>query len=132
MEVDSDNATPSYQACICGRSFYQPGPFKKHQRSCPKSKKRLSSALEKAKEVWTSNKKQRILNIGQGAGSSSTGIDTVGTEVRRLLLARNDFILTKFVQNQSVDGNAEYDTVPANTSASVTVEVYSIYIPIIL
>src|ERR1700678_1982238 len=44
------------QACICGRVFSVPRAFSCHKRSCPSSKKRLLSALERAKEVWQSRK----------------------------------------------------------------------------
>jgi hypothetical protein len=47
------------QACICGRVFSVPQAFSCHKRSCPKSKKRLSSALERAKEVWQSRKRRK-------------------------------------------------------------------------
>jgi hypothetical protein len=48
------------QVCVCGRSFSQSNAFSKHKRSCEKSKKRLSSALEKAKHNWTSKKRRRL------------------------------------------------------------------------
>jgi hypothetical protein len=31
-----------------------------HKRSCEKTKKRLSGALEKAKEAWQANKRRRL------------------------------------------------------------------------
>ena len=46
--------------CLCGREFFQVSALKNHQRSCQRSKKRLSSALAKAKDVWTSKKRKRI------------------------------------------------------------------------
>jgi hypothetical protein len=45
--------------CLCGRSFTQQSALSKHQRACQKSKKRLISALDKAKEVWVGRKKQK-------------------------------------------------------------------------
>src|ERR1700678_1333638 len=47
------------QACICGRVFSVPQAFSCHKRSCPSSKKRLSSALERAKEARQSRKRQK-------------------------------------------------------------------------
>src|ERR1700678_1043035 len=47
------------QACICGHVFSIPQAFSCHKRSCPSSKKRLSSALERAKEVWQSRKRRK-------------------------------------------------------------------------
>jgi hypothetical protein len=37
-----------------------PQAFTYHKRSCEKTKKRLSGALEKAKEVWQANKRRRM------------------------------------------------------------------------
>ena len=44
------------QVCVCGRTFSVPQAYTGHKRSCQKTKKRLSSALDKAKEVWQSRK----------------------------------------------------------------------------
>ena len=48
------------QTCACGRSFSQENSFNKHRRVCQKSKKRLSSALDKAKQLWTGKKRRRL------------------------------------------------------------------------
>ncbi|KAI0055388.1 hypothetical protein BV25DRAFT_1815655 [Artomyces pyxidatus] len=48
------------QTCCCGRSFSQPSALTFHQKSCKKSKTRLSSALSSAKEAWIAKKKARI------------------------------------------------------------------------
>jgi hypothetical protein len=45
--------------CLCGRTFHQPGAFAYHKRGCKQSKKRLSGALEKAKEQWGAKKRRR-------------------------------------------------------------------------
>jgi hypothetical protein len=37
-------------ACFCGRSFAHLGAYRKHQKTCKKSKKTLSRAVEAAKE----------------------------------------------------------------------------------
>jgi hypothetical protein len=52
-------STSSEYLCPCGRAFQQDSALTKHQRTCLKTKKRLSSALEKAKEVWKSKKRRR-------------------------------------------------------------------------
>lgn len=46
--------------CLCGRSFTLEYAHSNHQRQCKKTKKRLSSALEKAKEIWNTKKRRRI------------------------------------------------------------------------
>jgi hypothetical protein len=46
------------QVCICGRTFSLPQAYTYHKRSCQKTKKRLAGALEKAKEVWQTNKRR--------------------------------------------------------------------------
>jgi hypothetical protein len=50
-----------HRTCLCGRSFSVPSALTKHSRTCGKTKKRLSSALEKAKETWTLRKRRRLL-----------------------------------------------------------------------
>ncbi|KAH7916903.1 hypothetical protein BV22DRAFT_1027256, partial [Leucogyrophana mollusca] len=47
------------QTCICGRVFAEVGQFRRHEKGCQKGKKRLSSALAKAREVYQ-RKKIRI------------------------------------------------------------------------
>ncbi|KIJ61919.1 hypothetical protein HYDPIDRAFT_95568 [Hydnomerulius pinastri MD-312] len=44
------------QTCICGRAFSDLGTFTCHEKGCRKGKKRLASALEKAKEVYHGKK----------------------------------------------------------------------------
>lgn len=47
--------------CICGKSFSsRPGALTYHQTKCQKSKKRLSAALETARVVLKSRKRQRL------------------------------------------------------------------------
>ena len=48
------------QVCVCGRTFSVPQAYTFHKRSCQKTKKRLSSALDKAKEVWQSKKHKKM------------------------------------------------------------------------
>jgi hypothetical protein len=57
--TDSTISTDSPRVCVCGRAFLQLHAFGNHQRSCPKSKKRLSGALAKAKELWGAKKRRR-------------------------------------------------------------------------
>jgi hypothetical protein len=58
--------------CSCSRTFSQQSALSKHQKACQKSKKRLSSALDKAKSMW-SGRKRRRLDVGDGhAGITAT------------------------------------------------------------
>ena len=54
---DGSTASTSWQLCACGRTFAQPNASSKHKRTCPQTRKRLSSALDSAKERWTGNKR---------------------------------------------------------------------------
>ena len=56
IEMDAEDA----YACSCGRSFPGPGPLNFHRRSCQSTKRRLSGALVKVKEIWQSRKKPRL------------------------------------------------------------------------
>ena len=49
-----------FQACVCGRTFATPQAFSYHRRSCLKAKKRLSDALDKAREVLRTRKRRKI------------------------------------------------------------------------
>jgi hypothetical protein len=51
------------QSCICGRTFSVPQAYTCHKRSCQKTKKRFSSALEKAKEVWQVKKRRKMEQV---------------------------------------------------------------------
>lgn len=57
--------------CPCGRAFLQASALTKHQRTCPKCKKRLSSALEKAQSLWK-GKRRRVLNTVTSASSEDS------------------------------------------------------------
>jgi hypothetical protein len=65
------------QICICGRTFSVLQAYSFHQRSCQKTKKRLSGALEKAKEVWQS-KKRRKMEVGQTPTAEGSLDEIVG------------------------------------------------------
>jgi hypothetical protein len=62
MERFGSNSEVDGQHCSCGRTFDQLSAFNKHKRTCSKTKKRLSSALELAREKWlgTSAKRRRV------------------------------------------------------------------------
>ena len=45
-----------YQTCFCGRTFLSPQAHSYHQRSCQKSKKRLSDAIGKARDATQAKK----------------------------------------------------------------------------
>jgi hypothetical protein len=63
------------QTCPCGRSFSLPQAYTYHKRSCEKTKKRLSGALEKAKKVWQAKKRQKLDKLAANealANSSNT------------------------------------------------------------
>jgi hypothetical protein len=54
------NVPPSWsESCICGRTFSLPQAYTYHQRSCQKTKKRLSGVLEKAKDILQSRKRHK-------------------------------------------------------------------------
>jgi hypothetical protein len=60
VRVHTMDLAPAWsQAWICGRVFSVPQAFSCHKRSCPMSKKRLSSVLERAKEVWQARKRRK-------------------------------------------------------------------------
>src|ERR1700733_7406877 len=54
-----DSPSAWYQLCACGRTFGVLQAYAYHKNSCQKTKKRLASALEKAKEVWETKKRRK-------------------------------------------------------------------------
>ena len=59
-ETSTMDLPPAWcQVCICGRTFSVQQAYTYHKRSCQKTKKRLAGALEKAKEVWQTNKRRK-------------------------------------------------------------------------
>lgn len=60
MDAYAMDVLPAWsQDCICGRVFSVPQAYMYHKRSCQKTKKRLSCALEKVKEVWQAKKRRK-------------------------------------------------------------------------
>ena len=47
-------------SCLCGRVFDQENTYGKHQRSCKRTKKRLSGALDTAKELWAQKRRKHV------------------------------------------------------------------------
>jgi hypothetical protein len=67
--MDLDLSHGYAEVCLCGRSFSESGPLKRHQRTCHKSNKRLSGALAMAKELWVERKRRRIESLAaSGSG----------------------------------------------------------------
>ena len=48
------------QECICGHVFTTPQGISAHHNSCPKTKKRLASVLDKTKEVQAAKKYRTV------------------------------------------------------------------------
>ena len=76
--------TEDHLTCACHRSFTQQSALSKHQKSCQRSKKRLSVALDKAKSAWSEKKRrqldpshERIANIQP----SSAGLTSLPSHV---------------------------------------------------
>ncbi|KAH7917491.1 hypothetical protein BV22DRAFT_1052389, partial [Leucogyrophana mollusca] len=83
----SANLTDYSTVCTCGRIFGQLNSYTNHLRTCKKSKKRLSGALSKARELWSIRKRPRIGgDVGRGSElSSHVGEGSVNTVVSSAL-----------------------------------------------
>jgi hypothetical protein len=64
------------QSCLCGRIFTQTYAYTNHLRNCKKTKTRLSSALEKAKERYYANKRRKI-EVPQPEATGSPAMEEV-------------------------------------------------------
>jgi hypothetical protein len=64
------------QSCLCGRIFTQIYAYTNHSRHCKKTKTRLSSALEKAKERYYANKRRKT-EVTQSEATGSPRMEEV-------------------------------------------------------
>jgi len=64
------------QSCLCGRIFTQTYAYTNHSRNCKKTKARLSSALEKAKERFYANKRRKT-EVTQSEATGSPRMEEV-------------------------------------------------------
>jgi hypothetical protein len=65
-----------YQSCLCGRIFTQTYAYTNHSRNCKKTKTRLSSSLEKAKERYYANKRQKT-EVTQSEATGSPRMEEI-------------------------------------------------------
>lgn len=59
MELSSSSSLQL--ECCCGRTFLQTNAYSNHQKSCKKTKTRLSSALFGARDTWQRLKRARTV-----------------------------------------------------------------------
>jgi hypothetical protein len=64
------------QSCLCGRIFTQTYAYTNHSRNCKKTKTRISSALEKAKERYYANKRRKT-EVTQSEATGSPRLEEV-------------------------------------------------------
>ena len=64
------------QSCVCGRVFTQTYAYTNHSRNCKKTKTRLSSALEKAKERYFAKKRCKT-EVTQSEATGSPKMEEV-------------------------------------------------------
>jgi Plavaka transposase len=93
-----DRGSAFGQTCSCGRTFSHLGAFRNHQNTCKQSKKILSNALAKAKEVMAARKQNRTV--------SDMTIDVTNNDDQQAQLPSNH------VPQHS-------DTVPSETNAQL-------------
>lgn len=72
--MDQADSSGRHFKCTCTREFTQESAYTRHQRSCTKGKKRLFSALSKAKDFLKAAKRPRlnVKNAPTSMASSST------------------------------------------------------------
>ena len=77
--MNSPKCEAWFRTCVCGRVFSTPQAISYHQRSCQKTRKRLSVALAKAGEAWRAKKRQKTDGT-QAVVSSPNGNLTAGLQ----------------------------------------------------
>jgi hypothetical protein len=60
--------------CACGRTFLQHNALTNHQRTCPRTRKRLAAALSAAQEQFEA-KKRRRLEARASVSASQFGVE---------------------------------------------------------
>jgi hypothetical protein len=107
LTTDADHIQTSFiEVCVCGRSFCTPGAMKKHLRACTKSKKRLSGALDKAKDLWRTRKRRRLAGDGPGPELGQLGPEMLGVGPKILQQGSSGLGL-----EQTLDPRAFHETV---------------------
>ena len=110
--VVSMSAFESYKAsetCLCGRTFHQPSAFANHKRTCARSRRQLTSALDKAKQIWAEKKRIR-LQRGTTL-ESATATVSVQTMIPRAALA-----IPAHDSDRAADGNHTSPSHPSRHS----------------
>jgi hypothetical protein len=99
------------QSCICGRIFSLPQAYTFHQRSCQRTKKRISGALEKAKDILQVRKRRKMESVllAQNlvaAGTFSQPVDLAHPNVRPIPVVHSEvrFPFNPFNQVHSLSG----------------------------
>src|ERR1700678_1543446 len=81
------------QSCLCGRIFTHTYAYTNHSRNCKKTKTRLSSALEKAKERYYAIKHRKIEVTQSEATGSPTMEEVVQAEAPGSPLLASAFLV---------------------------------------
>lgn len=61
--MESSSSSSLQLKCCCGRTFLQTNAYSNHQKSCKKTKARLSSALFGARDTWQRLKRARTATV---------------------------------------------------------------------
>jgi len=59
--------------CLCGKEFSFENAYGKHQRTCQRTKKRLSGALDKTKEIWALKRQKLAHKVSPSSTSAADG-----------------------------------------------------------
>ena len=63
MEDSTQLAEIPKNTCFCRKSFVLTSAYNNHLRKCPSTKRRVSSGLARAKELWEAKKHQKTVEL---------------------------------------------------------------------
>lgn len=123
MESSSITGNSLQLECYCGRTFLQTNAYSNHQKTCKKTKARLSSALFDARDNWQRLKRARTVvdPLQPGQTNGSPPVQLSPTSAHPALLLSNDPTESRKTENLSASMdppesiqalNTNFDTPP--------------------
>src|SRR5271156_6434388 len=87
------------RACMCRQTFFAPHTYTYHMHTCPQTKKRLSSALGKAREVFQVKKRRKMEVMIRQEASETSNHPVVNDQQVRFSPSTHPAFLMRFIRS---------------------------------